>query len=297
VAIVMDLLERLIVGYAVHLPAHPGKWRVVNALLRWTGVGRRRRTTPVIARRQGVDWKLSTDCWVQRTLFFHGEWDANELEALLRHMPDRNGTASAVFLDIGAYFGYYALTVARRLGLAVTVFAFEPLTVNYDLLTDNIRRNRFSNVTPVRAALSDAPGEAVFTVPPAENRGSGHLRTAGETGDGERVPVTTLDRFMEERAVPRLSAIKLDVEGAELGVLRGGRETLQRFHPVLLMELNPTALGEHGTAAADLLGLLTELGYRVFEVTKDGPKPFTATDLPARHDLVRGYTNLLCLPR
>ena len=289
----MDFLERLILAYSVGLPNHPGKWRVVNALLRWTGVGRRRRTQPTLARRQGIDWLLSTDCWVQRTLYFHGEWDANELEALLAQVPPKPGV---VFLDIGAYFGYYALTVARRLGVAVSVFAFEPLTMNYELLEANIRRNRFANVTAVRAALSEAPGEAVFTIPPAENRGSGHLQTAAESAAGERVPVTTLDRFVRERGLPNVSAMKIDVEGAELGVLRGARDTLQRFHPILLLELNPTALGEHGTTPGDLLGLIADLGYRLFEVTKDGPKPIALKDLAARSDLVRGYTNLLCLP-
>lgn len=288
------LWERLILFYSLRLPTHPGKWRVVNGLLRTLSSARLRQTAGRIAMRQGLLWCLATECWVQRELFYHGEWDGNEMREVLNHLP-RN----PVFLDVGSYFGYYALMVARHAPGASRVFALEPVPSNFALLEHNIHLNQMSNVTALPLAASDRVGEADLVLPPAANLGSGHLSLAAAFPDAmvQRVRTVTLDAFVRDQELDTVDFIKLDVEGVELAVLRGARETLQRFKPGVLLELNPPALRAAGVEARALLRLLEGLGYDFHETTKHGLRPFGPADIDAHPRLVAGgYVNLLCLP-
>jgi FkbM family methyltransferase len=286
------LLQRIaspaILLYSARLPGHPGKWRVVNALLRGARMDELHRGREVTARRRGLAWRLDTACWVQRTVFYTGEWDEEELRLVLSLLP-----ANGVFLDVGAYFGWYALSVARHRPHA-RVFAFEPVPASQARLEANRARNGLANVHLVRAAVGAAAGEADMALPPAENGGSAHL--AGTDGEGHRarVPVVTLDSFAARQGLRRIDFIKIDVEGAELEVLRGADAVLRRFHPLLLVELNPSALRERGAEPEQLLQALDDLGYETWEVGRRGTlRPFGPAEL-ARPALRRGYANLFC---
>ena len=70
-----------------------------------------------------------------------------------------------------------------------------------------------------------------------------------------------IDAVVRELGLNRLDVIKVDVEGAEVLVIRGARETLRRFHPKLVMEVIPHNLAAMNTTVEDLTSLMTELGY------------------------------------
>jgi FkbM family methyltransferase len=287
----MPLLQRIaspaILLYSAHLPDHRGKWRVVNALLRGARMDDLHRGHEVTARRRGLTWRLDTACWVQRTVFYTGQWDEEELRLVLSLLP-----ADGVFLDVGAYFGWYALNVAHSRPHA-RVLAFEPVPASQDHLEENRVRNGLTNVRLVRAAVGAEPGEAEMALPPPTNGGSAHLSMEG-AGGHVRVPVTTLDAFAAEERLPRIDMVKIDVEGAELEVLRGAEGVLRRFRPLLLVELNPSALRRRGAEPNALLDALAALGYETWEVGRRGRLfPFAVADL-ARPELRRGYVNLFC---
>ncbi len=275
-----SLAHGLIDAYARRLPYHPGKWRVVEALVRLSGLEESDRGKDFIVGIQDLQWKLQTTCHIQRKLFYHGFIDRVECRLLAAHLP-RGG----VFFDIGSYFGWYSLWLARH--CAAQAFAFEPVPVNYALLTENVRLNPAERVRTFPVALSDQPGEVCFQLPAADNRGTGRILAEG----GQRVPAVTLDAFVAEQGIQRLDAMKIDVEGAEVRVLAGGQATLERFRPAILIELNPKRLELLGTSEAGLLAALRELGYATHHVGKRGLTPFTG--IPAGQE----YTNLFCLPR
>ena len=288
------ILQRIaspaILLYSARLPDHPGKWRVVNALLRGGKMDRIHRGRTYLARRRRLLWQLDTACWVQRTVFYTGEWDGDELRLALAHIP-----ANGVFLDVGAYFGWYALNVARERPRA-RVIAFEPVPSSQALLEENRARNRLPNVRLARSAVGAAVGEAEMELPPSANGGSAHFAAGDGVAERTRVPVTTLDAAVEEQSLLRVDFVKIDVEGAEMEVLRGAAETLRRHRPRLLVELNPTALRARGADPAELLALLDALGYTCWEVGRRGRlAPFGPEGL-SRPELERGYVNLLGEP-
>ena len=76
------------------------------------------------------------------------------------------------------------------------------------------------------------------------------------------VPARPLDSILKESGVNRVDVIKIDVEGAELLVLKGAQETLARYHPTLLIEIVDRQLRQMGTSAAEVTQFLTARGYR-----------------------------------
>lgn len=117
--------------------------------------------------------------------------------------------------------------------------------------------------------MSDQQGALTLTTPIKEHGGLGialsHLGVSRDRdGITETVQVRTLDDYVREKNIAACDFIKCDVEGAELLVLRGGRETLAKYHPILLMEIGSDYLSRHNHTVADVEAMLRELSYRRF---------------------------------
>lgn len=173
--------------------------------------------------------------------------------------------AGDTFLDVGANAGYFTLIGALKASPVGRVVAFEPLPVNVQVLEDQVRLNNLQNVTVVGMAVSDVIGDAVFTQE-ATNANS-HLsavpmgHAAAKPLHAITVQTTTLDAFVESRGL-KPAAIKIDVEGAEMLVLRGAARTLERLRPLCLVSTHSVPLKQ--ACGAYLEGL----GYRVSEMPR-----------------------------
>jgi FkbM family methyltransferase len=194
-----------------------------------------------------------------------------------------------VFVDVGANAGLYTLFAAAAVGPSGRVIACEPSGREQARLRANLALNDFPQVELVKAALGDAPGTASLRL--AERYLAGHnsmfLTPPGAVRE-EVVTVTTLDRVLATAA--RCDCVKIDVEGAELRVLRGGADTLARFRPKLLIEFNPETLAAADTSAAEVAGWLGARGYRLFEID-----PATGETAPVRLVPPGPSRNLLAL--
>jgi FkbM family methyltransferase len=178
----------------------------------------------------------------------------------------------AVFVDIGANVGYYSLVAAPRLGLSGRIYSFEPMSQQFERLTENIRRNRLFQITPLKLALSCQARPAVLHLNDAHNTRSASLRpVSGRTVVyQETVECTTLDLFAESEGFSRLDVVKIDVEGLEVAVLRGASRTLARFRPVILIEVTDRLQREGGSTREELYACLARLGYQAYHVKRDG---------------------------
>ena len=167
----------------------------------------------------------------------------------------------SVAVDIGAFEGgmlRHMLRFAPNGGH----FAFEPLPDRYALL-----KRRFPGVSVFPYALSDSPGGRVFHEVIGRPAFSGLQRRSDlgrEVAVREHtVPVETLDRLIPPEVTPSL--IKIDVEGGELGVLRGGLETLRRSRPIVVFECGLGGADSYGSNPEDIYSTITaEAGLRVF---------------------------------
>lgn len=167
--------------------------------------------------------------------------------------------------DIGAQIGYMTLLMAHRVGPSGRVFAFEPLPANNQTLRENISLNGYQTVSVERLALSNQPGRVSFYVfndqtlsPTSSLVGANGQATAIE------VEAMRLDDYLAVQGGP-LHFAKLDVEGAESLVIDGMRQTIERWRPLLLIEIHPLASGPNPTIAK-----LQDLGYMCHAVYDNG---------------------------
>lgn len=172
----------------------------------------------------------------------------------------------AVVCDVGAHAGQFAKLFAA-LTPGGRVYAFEPGAYPRAILERVVRWRRLANVTVVPCGLSDSTGEARLGTPLKASGSIGfglaHLGADGGARPerSESVALTTLDRFAAEQDLHRLDFLKMDIEGWEVRALRGGRATIARFRPALLVELVEAHLARAGTQAADAWAELAPLGY------------------------------------
>jgi FkbM family methyltransferase len=134
-----------------------------------------------------------------------------------------------VFVDVGANVGYYTLKASKLVGAAGRVYAIEPVPSTAAVLRANVRLNDCSNVVIHEVAAWSARGKLTLSVP-----GSLYgLASVTKEGQGAvTVEALTLDELL--RGENRVDLIKIDVEGAELEVLRGAQSVLRKARYVVL---------------------------------------------------------------
>lgn len=190
--------------------------------------------------------------------------------ALLPQLTPRHRVA----LDIGANKGVWAYALA---GLARQVHAFEP---NPKIFPE-LRRALNGKVELHQLALSDRGGSATFRVPRRRggfsNQG-GSLSAIAVSGDHG---VTTVETArLDDLGITDVGFIKIDVEGAELAVLAGARQTIARDRPNLVIELEE----KHAKRPIEaMIGEVTALGYDGFALLDGMLTRWEEVDLQARH--------------
>jgi len=176
-------------------------------------------------------------------------------------------------IEIGANTGTETLGLADIVGSTGRVTAFEPDSANIEALQANLSRNRIFHVRVLPDAVSDRIGKVSFLRSPvAGNSGMGHIDAdAALDGVGVEVNTVTLDSLEPELGAAAL--ITIDVEGAELAVLRGAEHFLRRHRPVLYVEANGDALTRSGSDLGELATRLRNLGYEPYEIHRVSTRP------------------------
>src|SRR3990170_1591428 len=203
-----------------------------------------------------LDLQVDKDLWL-------GTYEP-QLAAAIR----RFARPGSVAYDLGANVGYAALLLARAVGPAGRVIAFEPLPENLDRLRRAISLNGLEpRFEVIPAAAGTRSGSGSFLV--HASGGMGRLEGGAGRTDGfvSKIPVdvVSLDDFVFRRANPAPSLVKVDLEGGEAQALRGMARLLIQARPILLLEL-------HGTAAKEGIDLLTEAGYATHAMRDGYPR-------------------------
>ena len=218
----------------------------------------------------------------------HYSWDQIKLlKGLLR--PEM------VFMDIGANCGEFTVLAAKYLTQG-QVIAFEPLPRHIARMRRNIELNGFKNVTVVEQGLSDHNGTAPMYLEimgAAENENDVFDTMFPHGPDRKQVGtinLTTLDAYLAAHPVKRLDIVKIDIDGAEMLALSGARETLEKFKPLVFIELCTTTSAAAGYEADDIVTFLLNMNYKLYSINPDSSlKTFD----PAR---MKTFQNILCSP-
>lgn len=229
---------------------------------------------------------------MQRRIFWMGYYNdeiANILNQYLTH--------NMVVLDIGANIGEITLLAAKRVGTHGMVYSFEPMDNIANKLTQHIELNHFTQVKVHRCALGNKLNSQIPIYNSCEQQGNDNNEGLGSLyrKDNQEKPVqyvelTTMDIWLTQRPeINRIDLIKLDIEGAELACLQGSQETLRKFKPKIIIEIQDFSAERAGYQATDIIDLLSDLGYLFHRIEKAGKLiPITRTDL-------LDFQNVLCI--
>lgn len=207
-------------------------------------------------------------------------------------------------LDLGANIGYTACVFARAAQPNFKVYAFEPDHWTYVILQEVVgRRNLASRVEPLNMAVGSSEGNLEFwhnREHSADHRvvTDQFRRKHPDAKDFFTVPVTTVDEFVKSRNLSRICFVKIDVQGYELSVCRGMRDTIEQFPEMCVcFEFSPEALVESGSDPAELLDFFSARGYRLNVLGHESLKPVSKIASIGGMLGSAGYVDLLCSKR
>ncbi len=197
----------------------------------------------------GEVWYYGKDEYVGRSLHNYGEFSPDECDKILS-LANQLGPANTVCLDIGANVGFITQMLVYH---GFETIAFEPQPAIFALLQKNTKFKAHCH----NLALGSVAGTA--KMPRVDYSRKGNF---GGLGIGERTALGTIDVRMvtlDSMEFQRIGLIKLDVEGYELEVLKGGRETILRDKPIMYIE------DDRMQNSSSLRGYIEEMGYTIEE--------------------------------
>jgi FkbM family methyltransferase len=174
-------------------------------------------------------------------------------------------------IDVGANVGVLTAELCHLVGRAGTVWAIEPFPPNIRKLEDLRRVNGLIQLDVLAGALSSGPGVAGLRLPGDGSSAHPSLAKTSDLAGEIEVQTWCLDDLVaERRPAGPLTFIKIDVEGHEIAVLEGARNTLQAMRPLILCEFNDVLLREGGSSWAELLDRFRHLDYRPILALREG---------------------------
>lgn len=197
-------------------------------------------------------------------------------------------------LDIGANVGAHTFFMAQKTGPNGHVYAFEPASYAFRKLSNNANLNPSLKVSLINAGLSSTPQRNVkcttfssWRIDDSSKAGTiDHSVMKNAKGREDNIDLIPLDHWIQEHKIPKISLIKLDIDGNELDFFNGATLTLAEHKPIILFEWAEGILNDRGYSGTDLLTILDRLGYR-FEF-ENGEK----TDIPSATKAIQaGYKN------
>ena len=272
------------------MQAAAGIYRALSTARKFVGASDSARVV-----RKGLRWELDLSEGIDLAIFVFGRFEsatAKVLKGLVR--------PGGIVLDIGANIGAHTLPLARLIGSNGMVYAFEPTEYAFGKLKRNLAQNPdlAQRVIAEQIRLT-SPGAhppceiySSWKVIGHEPRHEKHLGIAKSTEGGR---TTTLDEYWGSMGANRMDFIKLDVDGFEAEVIRGGKRTLGRWQPSICLELSPYVLEERGSSFTELYDLLRECGYKLVDLRNKSSITDSAGRLKARIPDGAGI-NILAVP-
>jgi FkbM family methyltransferase len=262
---VLARLAELLARASRATPSFRGKGRITRALHRRLGAAAIARAPHrEVTMRDGSRARWDLRDGAEALAWWLGTADDAVRDTLLaRIAPD------AVVFDVGANIGWWSVPLARHLAPGGgRVIAFEPVPSNRARLEWALAANAVADrVTVAAVALGDEPGELGMWFKGAET-GADSGTAALVTGQGEahlKVPVVRLDDWTREHHVTRCDLMKLDIEGAELMMLRGAEGFIARTRPLIFGEFEAYWLTTFGSSFLEVADWAERMDYRILK--------------------------------
>lgn len=267
-------LDRYLSSLTRKLPHLRGMARIIKPLRRYFSKkynGKDNRWADISDYDGDIKMRLDRTAYMSGGLYWLGTHHWREMDYLRKYLePDM------CFIDIGANQGEFSLFAAKYLKQGF-VYSFEPQNDMYKMLEKNIELNSFENIklhnfglgekeeilklyTSGDTVLHAGWHEGLFTTFPTSYRNK----------FVQDVSIKRMDNVFSMDSITRVDMIKIDVEGAELFVLKGAKSFIKKFKPKLILEVNEDTFRQAGYSTKDLINFLDSFDYSYYSFKSRG---------------------------
>lgn len=217
---------------------------------------------------KSIRLKTNQTSYLTRELFWKGPLEFEYTDIYITLIKKLN-----FIIDVGANIGYYSL-IGAKLNPNLKVIAFEPTEGPLVYFLENLKINDLEGQVDVEPyALSDVSADIEFFV--IKNRKYPTIyNLSGEHNTGKKrstllsskikVKSNTLNNYLKIKDIERIDLIKLDTEGSEHLILKGGRESIEKYRPIIVCETL------YNLIEKDIMTFFSDLNYQYFNHTKNG---------------------------
>ncbi len=224
------------------------------------------RTDKRVIDRDGIKYEVDLSEGIDLSIFLFGHFQKHVSQSKYLSLP-RDG----IIFDVGANAGMMSLQFAKLVP-AGKVYSFEPTFYAFSKLKSNIELNPelAKRIVAVQSFVSSSTSQEPHIKAYASWKVGGmvesvrHRVHGGVEKSAEGAPAVSLDDFCEQEKIERLDFIKIDTDGHELEVLKGGKKVIGRFNPTIIFELGIYVMDERGIDFSDYLEFFDSLAYSLF---------------------------------
>jgi FkbM family methyltransferase len=174
-----------------------------------------------------------------------------------------------IALDIGGNIGTHAILLSKKLSKG-HVYTFEPQSLVFSILQNNLLLNSCENVTAYRFAISNKDHSTISMQPFTFNKKSINNAALQIDLDGAMGDFT-LTRSLDSFKFKKVSFIKIDIQGSEVMALQGAKDLILKQKPVIFIEIEEQYLRDLGTSTKELLETLFSLNYALYRIEVNYP--------------------------
>lgn len=257
----IDILRQMVRWYARNAPFDKGKVRIVEAARM---LNRHNRTNTLLSEvNPGMWMKLDLDSLIERQIFYFGFYRPWVLPYF-----DRLLTKGQTVVDVGANVGQFTLWAAKRVGTEGMVVAFEPDRSSFEKLLKNVQLNSLQGVLLENIALSNYDGEAILHLNDEldDNKGQSSLSRLTHHRRTQPVICQKLDNFLSQQRIRKVHVVKIDTQGAELRVLRGAANVIEKNRPAIILRCHEKRCRAMGDSTLAIQEFFVDRGYDLFEI-------------------------------
>ena len=217
----------------------------------------------------------------------------------LEYLPILKSSLSdnSIIIDVGAHSGQFTKLFSTIVPEG-RVYAFEPGSYASSILMKVIGLHRLKNVTHVNKGLGEQCKKECLNIPVKKSGSLGfglsHLgcnKQDVRTTLSETIEIITLDSFAEDERLEKINFIKADIEGWEMQLLLGAKSIIQKWHPILTLEVNRLFLNRADNTPEELWDFLSDNSYGVFRLFHDENRILQTMLAPEPFD-----GNIICYP-
>ena len=235
------------------------------------------------AKRNGIHYNLDISDIIDWYIYYGFREKSKEL--LLESIKEND-----TVIDVGANVGEISLRAANIVGNKVgKIYSFEPDLIKFNRFLNNIKINAVKNITPINKGLGNVDGVFNLSVVDENNRGMNRIVESNESLNTSKIEVTILDNYIKLKNITRVDLIKIDTEGFEMNVIKGAKDLLKRFRPILFIELDEKNLIDQNSSPKEIIKHLINLNYNIVNANNNDT-------ISLNSDLANCHFDIICKP-